>query len=318
MAFIASLRVTPKVAQAPTGAKVKPVMRPIIEMFDAGVLWMFQMTFASRRSSQGGVGAPHFSWSLLLADRFWRIRLFFAASTSPTTSAPSIARSSARYSASSGERAAQNRFHARSASSRASPSSVDGSTGGAAPSPVASASNARRIGEEPAQRLVARGVGPEAVPPRLRAVEAEARVVDGRQVADAGADVDVRLAAQAFELVLEARVLVERLDEGAHRELRRHPHLALDLREAGGREALRQPAPVGLELEVGGADQEVVGAEAVERLEPRAGALEVALERADVGRARRDDAPAEDADARLALGQGCVIEAASSSWPCPR
>ena len=134
-----------------------------------------------------------------------------------------------------------------------------------------------------AQRLVARGVGPEAVPSRLRAVEAKARLVDRRQIADAGADVDVRLGAEAFELALDPWVLVERLDEGAHRVLRRHPHLALDLREPVGREARRQPAPVGLELEGRGADQEVVGAETVERLEPRAGALEVALERADVG-----------------------------------
>ena len=123
----------------------------------------------------------------------------------------------------------------------------------------------------------------------------------------------MRQGAQTLELVLETFVLRERLDEGAHRELRRQPHLALDLREAGGSESLRQPAPVGLELEVGRADQEVVGAEAVERLEPRAGAFEVALEGADVARARRDDAPTEDADARLALGQGSVIEAASSS-----
>ena len=54
---MASLRVTPKVEQAPTGAKARPVIRPSIEICAAGVLWMFHMTFAET-GARGGRAPP--------------------------------------------------------------------------------------------------------------------------------------------------------------------------------------------------------------------------------------------------------------------
>ena len=57
MASIASLSATPKVEQAATGAKARPVMRPSIEICDAGVFWMFQTRLAET-SRQGGDGQP--------------------------------------------------------------------------------------------------------------------------------------------------------------------------------------------------------------------------------------------------------------------
>ena len=55
MASKASLRHTPKVEQAATGAHAGPVMRPSMEICEAGVLGMFQTRFADT-ARQGGVG----------------------------------------------------------------------------------------------------------------------------------------------------------------------------------------------------------------------------------------------------------------------
>ena len=109
-------------------------------------------------------------------------------------------------------------------------------------------------------------------------------------------DVDVGLGAEPRQLGFEARVLAQGLDEGADRELRRQVHLLEQLREPVGREARVDPGLVVVEVELRPADQEVVGAEAVERLEPALRGLEIARERLDVRRTRRHDAPAEDPD----------------------
>ncbi len=103
--------------------------------------------------------------------------------------------------------------------------------------------------------------------------------------------------AKRAQVGVEAAVLAERLDERADRVLHHRPHLVVDLRVARRREALVEPRLVVLERELRLADQEVRRAEARERRQPGAGAVEVALERRDVGRLRPDHAPAEDADA---------------------
>src|SRR6185436_2138069 len=95
------------------------------------------------------------------------------------------------------------------------------------------------------------------------------------------------------------------LDEGADGVLRRRIHLREELREAAGRVTPVDPRLVIGEVEVGGADEKVARAVTVERPQPTRRRFEVARESVDVGRAGRDDAPAEDGDASR-LGHGSV------------
>ena len=115
-------------AQAATGANARPVMYPSIEICDAGELWMFQSRLGET-SCQGGLGAPH------LRCRRWRRRCFslisaiLPVSTGPSTDSPSISRSSARNSPSSGERSDQNAHQRSSAVSTSSGGTSSGEAG---------------------------------------------------------------------------------------------------------------------------------------------------------------------------------------------
>jgi hypothetical protein len=95
MASIPSFMQSPKVEQAPTGAKASPVMWPIIEICAAGVFQMFHTTLGDT-DCQGAVGSCHFSWRC----RSWRcfsfITLTLPRSISPWTFRPSISASSRR------------------------------------------------------------------------------------------------------------------------------------------------------------------------------------------------------------------------------
>jgi len=78
------------------------------------------------------------------------------------------------------------------------------------------------------------------------------------------ADEDVSVVAELLQGLFDAGVLLQRLDEGANRVLRHHPHLLLQLRELVGRETLVDPGTVVVEVELRLADQERRRAEAVE------------------------------------------------------
>ena len=73
-------------------------------------------------------------------------------------------------------------------------------------------------------------------------------------------------------------------------------HLAVELGKAVGLEAGVDPRLVVREVKLGGPDEEGVGTEAVERLQPAVGRLEVAGEGVNVGGTGGDDAPAIDTD----------------------
>ena len=97
MASIPSFRQTPKVEQAATGAKARPVMCPIIEICAAGVFQMFQ-TRLDDTDCQGGVGVFHFSCRERRRRCFSFITLTLLLSISPSwTFSPSISASSRRY-----------------------------------------------------------------------------------------------------------------------------------------------------------------------------------------------------------------------------
>src|SRR5436190_23612322 len=146
------------------------------------------------------------------------------------------------------------------------------------------------------QRLASLRRRPEFVPSPDRLIEDARLLVDDGQLADAGTDVDVRLDAERLEILFDAGVLTERLDEGADGVLHHRAHFVVELPELRRGEALVEPGAVAVEIELGLADQKVGGAEAAKRRKPRAAFLEVARECLDVGRLRRHDAPAEDAD----------------------
>src|ERR1051326_2103207 len=148
-----------------------------------------------------------------------------------------------------------------------------------------------------AQRLAALRRGPELVPAPDGAVVHARLFVNDRQLSDPGADVDVRLRAEGLEILFDAGVLPERLDESTEGEMHHRSHLVVELCELRGREALIEPGAVAVELELRLADEKVRRPEAAKRREPRAAFLEIARECLDVGRLRSDDAPAEDPDA---------------------
>ena len=95
MASIPSLRQTPKVEHAATGAKARPVMWPSMEICEAGVFQMFHTRFADT-ALQGGWGSCQRSWSC----RSWRCfslsTLTLPRSMSPWTLSDSIWASSRR------------------------------------------------------------------------------------------------------------------------------------------------------------------------------------------------------------------------------
>ncbi len=167
-------------------------------------------------------------------------------------------------------------------------------------------------GEEAAQRLVALRRSPEAVPAALRSMQLQRDLLDRPQRAQAGADIDVRFGAELVQHLLDTWVLSQGLDERPDREERRQIHLLRELRDPARRKARVDPGLVVVEVEVRLPDEEVRGAEAVERREPALLRLEVALELLDVPRARCNDSPAEDSDPRHdSLLTGCSANRAS-------
>lgn len=158
-------------------------------------------------------------------------------------------------------------------------------------------------------------LGPEAIPAPLPAAEGKRRLGDRREVAEPGADVDPGPRAEARQLLLDARILLERLDEAADRKLRRQIHLRFERMEPARREALDDPRAVLLERELRLSDQEGVRAEPVERFEPAFRRFKIGRERGNVGRPWGDDPPTEDSDStqklflpgnRRSLGMGSL------------
>ena len=164
-------------------------------------------------------GAPHFFCSLPRAASLFESRASCRCPTLPSTPVISIARArrgTARAPASARPSSGARRPR-RPAVLRLR---VRGGRGGGRRR-HALARGAAVFGEVVAQGAVALRVGPEAVPAPLRAVERERGVVERADVAEAGADVDVGRGAERLQLLLDARVLAQRLDEGADRVERR-------------------------------------------------------------------------------------------------
>ena len=139
--------------------------------------------------------------------------------------------------------------------------------------------------------------GPELVPAAQHLVVVAGQGGGDADVAHSGADVDVAARAERLEIRLDAFVLAQGLDECGDGHLHHRSHLFLQLGELGGREPLVEPGVVCFETEVRIPDEKIGEAVPREGGEPGVGMLEVALEGVDVGRLRRDDAPAENADA---------------------
>ena len=99
-----------------------------------------------------------------------------------------------------------------------------------------------------------------------------------------------------MQFLLKSRILAERLYERGEGVLDGEVHFLLKRAEVPGREAGVDPWAVILEVEVGGPDQEVVGAVTVKGRKPGRRAGEVLAKRFNVGRLRRYDAPSEHAD----------------------
>src|SRR5439155_22360537 len=78
-----------------------------------------------------------------------------------------------------------------------------------------------------AYRGAALGRGPELVPAPHGAIERHRLLVDDRDVADAGADVHVALGAERLQVLLDAGILAERLNERADGVLHHRAHLVV-------------------------------------------------------------------------------------------
>src|SRR5207237_10225318 len=128
-------------------------------------------------------------------------------------------------------------------------------------------------------------------------------LVRHRDLAEPRADVDMTLRSQRLKIGLHPRILGERLQERADGVLHHRPHFFFELGELRGRETLVKPGVVCFEVELRVADEKIRLAVTAKRREPTIGALEVALDSVDIGRLRRDHAPAEHTNA-LALRHG--------------
>ena len=196
MASIPSFSATPKVEQAATGAKASPVILPSIEICAAGVLWMFHTT--SAETSHGASGAPHCCCSLPRAASRARMTCILPLSTLPVMPVFSISASAARYCASSGESVGPVAMPGVDGGLAILGLGVQGSCGGRRRRDALK-SGAAVLLEMGAQGAVPGRLRPEAIPPTLRLVQVDAGVVELADVAEAGADVDVRLLAQFRE-----------------------------------------------------------------------------------------------------------------------
>ena len=108
-----------------------------------------------------------------------------------------------------------------------------------------------------AQRGAALGRGPEFVPLPQRAVVRDRLGRGDGDLAQACSDVDVRLSAERLQIVFDAGILRQRLDECADARQHHRPHFVFELFEFGGRKSFVEPVVVGFEVEFGVADQEI-------------------------------------------------------------
>src|SRR5579883_305394 len=150
------------------------------------------------------------------------------------------------------------------------------------------------LGFEAAAARAAARLRPKVIPAPRRALERRGGAIALGQVADAGADEHVARVVELADGRLEARIAAERLDHRADRELHVLAHLGAHPREVRLAVALGDPRGVVVEREVGIPDgeQRLPDVRLAAGHERGAASLEQRAERADVARARGDDAPA--------------------------
>jgi hypothetical protein len=149
-------------------------------------------------------------------------------------------------------------------------------------------------------------------------VQLNAGVIDGVDVADARAEINVRRGAQRVHLPLETRVLSQRLNERAQRILCGQVHFLDQRLVVARREALVDPRPVAAELEVRRTGQEIIRPEAFKRREPRTGLGEIAREGVDIWRLWSNRTPPKDPNARSGQAfpqEFIIIYAPSCNFP---
>src|SRR5947208_14520673 len=77
----------PNEAHAATGANAGPVILPIIETCEAGMLAMFQSRFGET-AAHGSSGHPHLRFSARILFSFWRMVVSFADPDDAGTGSP--------------------------------------------------------------------------------------------------------------------------------------------------------------------------------------------------------------------------------------
>ncbi len=236
------------------------VMRPSIEICEAGGVVDVPEQVRTDTSFQGGSGAPHFFCRRWLRVRFSLITAELGGLHVALDAEASISCSSARYSRSSGSGRPRSATRRSSASSRSASSTrrraraAGSGSGSRVCRPAARGRCCARARPRSGPTAAGRGAGPAAT------------VVDGA----AGRPGRCRRrrgrgCPSACSSCSRPGFWPQRLDEGADRVLRRHAHLLLELGEAVGGEALVDPGLVLGEVEVRLADEEVVGTEAARR-----------------------------------------------------
>ncbi len=96
MASIAILRATPNDAQAAIGANEGPLILPIMEICEAGMLAMFHSRFGETEAHGSG-GHSHFLFSTRIRLSFWRMEESFAEPEEGGTGSLWMDAASARY-----------------------------------------------------------------------------------------------------------------------------------------------------------------------------------------------------------------------------
>ena len=90
------------------------------------------------------------------------------------------------------------------------------------------------------------------------------------------------LASQTLKVLFDSGILGEGLDKGAEGEQGRLVHLLDQLGETAGRKPLAGPAPIPFDVEGRAANQEGIGSEAVERLQPARSVCQIGSEGVNV------------------------------------
>ncbi len=106
----------------------------------------------------------------------------------------------------------------------------------------------------------------------------------------------MRLVTKDLQLLLNTRILSERLNEAADGIKRGEIHFLLEVLEVTRWKSLIDPLPVIFKIEIGNTDQKVVGTEAVEGREPGSRRFKVVSKHFDIGRLWRHHTPAKDAN----------------------